>query len=133
MNAATKSRWANVITALVSIIAVGQTVVMSPPFTPHTVYVFGIVATYLSLTLTKWKQYLSPDVSKVGENITIWIAIGATIMGILDLINVFSFSAEVNMWIRWSITVSMTVINIISKQLFPSQLQKEKMQELKFK
>lgn len=131
MNSATKSRWANIFTALVAIFAIGQTLLMTPPFTPHQVYVWGLVLTVLSVAFTKWKQFLSPDVSGTGEKVTIWIAIAATIAGLLDLLPAFSLPVAVSQWIKWGVTVLMVILNILSKQLWASELQKEKMQELK--
>ncbi len=131
MNAATKLRLANIFTTLVMIIAIIQTFFTTPPFTPHAVYVWGAVLAYLAMALTTWKQYLSPEISNTGGQITLWIAVAATITGVLDLLNVFDWSADTEKWIKWGVTVVVAIINVLSKQLFPSQLQKDNVKQLK--
>lgn len=131
MNAATKSQIANVFTSLSLILVVLQTLIMTPPFTPHQVYVWGAILTYATLIVTTWKQYLSPDVSNVGSRITIWIAIGATVAGLLDFYSVIPLSENASQWVKWSITLAVAIINVLSKQLFPSEAQKDNMSKLK--
>ena len=132
MNKATKSRWANILTTIVAVIAIIQGgMLTNPPFTEKMVIVLGAIFTYLTLAGTAWKQYLSPDVSDTGAKVTIWIAVIATIAGLTDLLPFISLPETTTQWVKWAISISMMVINILSKQLFPSELQKDKMHELK--
>lgn len=132
MNSSLKTRWANILTTLVAIIAIVQGgMLTNPPFTNQAVLVLGAIFTYLTLAGTAWKQYLSPEVSNTGTKVTIWIAIIATIAGLADLLPIVHFPDTVVQWIKWGISISMMIINILSKQLFPSEMQKDKMHELK--
>lgn len=131
MNLANKTKWANVLTALASILAIGQTFLTSPPFTTETVATVGAVLVYLTLLATTWKQYLSPEVSNTGGQITIWIAVIATLTGLGDLLNIFHFSDHTSQYIKWGFTVLAAILSILSKQLFPSAVQKDKMADLK--
>ena len=132
MNAATKTRIANILTALASILAIFQTFLTSPPFSTQSVFVMGAVVTYATLLVTTWKQYLSPEISNAGGNVTIVIAIAATLTGLLDLFNVFTLSGHTEQMIKWGITVAVAILNILSKQIFPSQSMKDNMKDLKF-
>ncbi len=131
MNAAKKTRVANILTALATVFAVIQTFLTSPPFSPEMISVGTALLTYAVLISTTWKQYLSPEVTDTGVRITIWIAVVATLTGLLDLMHIVNFSPIVSQYIKWGITVAVAIINILSKQLFPSTLQKENMHDLK--
>lgn len=131
MNASSKLRWANILTALASIIAVVQTMLTSPPFTPEQVILWGTVFTYLTLAATSWKQYLSPEVSNTGAQVTLWMAVAITAGGLVDILGVFKFSDKTAMYVKWGITVLVAVINILSKQIFPSASQKSRVEDLK--
>ena len=131
MNAAQKTRIANILTALATVFALGQTFLTSPPFSPSAIAIGTALLTYAVLISTTWKQYLSPEVTNAGARVTIWIAAAATLTGILDLMNIIHFSAVVSQYIKWGITVTVAIMNILSKQLFPSDLQKDIMHDLK--
>lgn len=131
MNANTKTRVANILTALVSIFAIAQTSLTHPPFTETVVTVGGAILTYLVLTLTAWKQYLSPEISNNGATVTIWIAVAATITGVADLLGFFKVNEVTASYIKLGVSFLTMVINILSKQLFPSVSQVDNMRELK--
>lgn len=131
MNAAGKSQFANALTAIASAVAILQTFLTTPPFPSETVAVMSGICTYLVLGATIWKQYLSPDVSNLGTKVTIWVAVAATLTGALNLVDVFTFSEDTSKWVKWGITVAVAIINIVSKQLFPSEIQKDRMHDLK--
>jgi len=132
MSAAGKSQWANILTAIASIVAIVQTFLTTPPFPSETVAIMSGVFTYIAFGCTIWKQYISPDVSNVGGQVTIYVATAATLTGLLNLFDVFHFSEDTSKWIKWGITVVVAVGNILSKQIFPSLLQKNRMNDLKF-
>ena len=128
-----KIRLANILTAVASVIAVGQTFLTTPPFSTETIFKVGAVITYISLLVTIWKQYLSPDVSNAGTRFTIYLAIAASLAGAADLLNITNFSDTTEQYIRWGITVLSAILNILSKQIFPSAEQKQTMAEAKHK
>ena len=131
MNAALKTRIANILTALAFVFATVQTFLTNPPFTAGTIAVVGAIMTYAVLLTTTWKQYLSPEVTNAGARVTLWIALAATLTGVLDMLNVIHFSAIASQYIKWGITVIVAIINILSKQIFPSDMQKDTMHDLK--
>ncbi len=131
MNLSTKARWANILTALVAILTMFQTYLTSPPFSQEWVFNAGAWVTFIVISATGLKQYLSPDVSDAGTKFTLWSLAVALLAGLADLINIFPFTDETDQKIRLGITILIMAINILSKQLFPSEMQKEKMFELK--
>ena len=132
MNTAIKARWANILTAVVTVIALIQGgMLTNPPFTDQAVIILGAVFTYLTLSLTAWKQYLSPDVSNTGTKVTLGIAIAVTLTAMVELLPHVSFSDTVVQWTKWGISIVVLIINVLSKQLFPSQLEKDKMADLR--
>ncbi len=134
MNKATEARLANIFTALVAVIAVIQgTFLTNPPLSDSTIYTWGAVFTYLAMGLTAWKQYLSPDVANKGVTVTIWVAIIASLAGLTDLLGIFHFNEHVAQTVKWGISLLVTILNVMSKQFFPSYDQKVKMNDLKSK
>ena len=131
MNLSQKSKIANILTALTTVFVIAQTFLTTPPFTPDAIALWGAIFTYAVLVSTAWKQYLSPEVSNTAVKVTIYITIAATLTGLLSLVNIFHFSDQTSVTIKWVITSIVTLINILSKQLFPSQIQKENMTDLK--
>lgn len=132
MNAATKTKLANVLTAVVAIIATVQTSLTAPPFTPENIKIIGGVLAFGSILFTYLKQQLSADVSNSGKNLTLLlIGLPGVLMGAGDLLNLFSFSDAAVHWITWTISVLLMVVTVCSKLLFPSPFQKDKVEELK--
>lgn len=132
MNEALKTRWANILTAIVTTITIIQgSLLTNPPFTEHGIFVWGTIFTYLVMALTAWKQYLSPEVSKLGQNITFWVAAIATVAGLTDLVGLFHFNENIAQYVKLCISILVTIMNVVSKQLFPSIDQKIKMNDLK--
>ncbi len=132
MNEATKARWANILTALVTIATLAQgTFLTEPPFTQQMVFVISSILTYAIMTMTAFKQYLSPDVNSTGTKVTLWVIGIATIGGLSDLIGIFNLQPTVAQYIKLAISFLVMVLNVVSKQLFPSIDQKVKMNELK--
>jgi hypothetical protein len=85
------------------------------------------------MVLTAWKQYLSPDVSNKGQTVTIWIVAITTIAGLSDLIGLVHLAAKTEEFVKFTISVLVMILNILSKTIFPSFDQKVKMSELKNK
>ena len=131
MNASKKARWANILTSIVATIAIVQSAITNPPFSDATIFLLSSIFTYLALAGTAWKQYLSPDVSVTGQSVTIWIAVIATIAGLVDLLPAVNIPPATSQWIKWAISIIIMIINVLSKQIFPSEMQKEKMHDLK--
>lgn len=133
MNQAIKAKWANILTAIVSVVTVLQsTFLTNPPFSEQMIFTLGTVFTFVVLSGTAWKQYLSPDVSQTAVTVTVWYAVIATAVGIADLLGAFNLSPQAVQYIKWGISVLATILNITSKQLFPSDKQKDTMASLKY-
>ncbi len=133
MNAATKTKSATVFTGLVSLIAVLQSVPLSiPPFTVESVKTIGGILAFISILFTYLKQHLSADVTNHGKNLTLLlIGLPALLVGVADFIGLFNIPEPAAHWITWSISALLMIANIYSKLLFPSQFQKDKVEELK--
>lgn len=129
----TKLRIANFLTAIVTIMTIVQTSITSPPLTPETIAIATSFLTYAILVATKFKQYLSPEVNKTGEQVTMWIAILATLTGLLDFIQVVHFGPVLSQYIKLGVSIAVMSINILSKTLFPSNYQDNKMAELNYR
>lgn len=128
MNAATKTRLSNIITAILPVMAVFQTSLTHPPFSQDAVLIGGAVITYATMLSTAIKQALSAEVN---SNVSKFTLIATAVAGLGDLLNVFQLTDQTQAYIRLGITITVTVVNILSKQLFPSDFQKDKIQELK--
>ncbi len=131
MNLAVKTRWANIITAIVSALVLFQGYLTTPPFTPDNIATIGSIVAFLVLILTSLKQWLSPEVSDTAAKVTLWAVGIAFLSGILDLLDVFKLDAELDQRIRFWVSAAVMVINILSKTLFPSKEQQAKMEVLK--
>jgi len=131
MNANVKLRLANHLTTITAIVAIVQTTLTTPPFNPQTVAVLTAICTLVTLIGTYGKQYLSPEVSNTGQQVTLGVFSAAVLTGILDFTHVLNLSAGTANWIKWGITVATLVVNIYSKQIFPSAEQKVRMKDLK--
>lgn len=131
MNAATKTRLSNIVTVLVSIIPAIQTSLTSPPLTQHNVAVTGGILALLSLSLTSAKQWLSAEVNSNAVKFTLLISVIPILTAIGNLINLYPISDSVKATTNWWISLLAMIVTIISKQLFPTQFQKDKVQELK--
>ena len=127
ITAAGKSRWANIITALTAILATTQGVISQPPYNN---FILGGILTFAALLLTSAKQLLSPDVSNKGVWYTVILALGAIVTGALDLFNIIPIDNKIGQTIKLILTVLVAVINILSKQIFPSTDEKNKMYQL---
>jgi hypothetical protein len=131
MNAATKTKIANAFTAIVALIPAIQTALTSPPLTQQNVVVAGGVLAFLSLFFTAAKQWLSAEVSMKGVTVTMLLSLLPVLAGIGNLINIFHIPDGVKETINWWISLAAMIINILSKQIFPSQFQTDKNEELK--
>jgi hypothetical protein len=129
---ATQTRWANILTGIVAIVATVQSSLATPPFSPESIKIVGGVLAFSSILFTYLKQKLSADVSNKGKNLTfLLIGLPAVIMGAGDMLNLFEFTNTAAHWITWSISVLLMLVTVLSKLLFPSEFQKDKIEELK--
>lgn len=132
MNAATKTKISNLLTAVTAIVVAVQTSIVSPPFTPQSATVIAGILTFVTVLATYIKQTLSADVSTAGKNTTLLIVgLPAVILALGQTLSLFDFGENAYHWISWSISVLAMIINITSKILFPSIFQQEKNEELK--
>ena len=131
MNAATKTKLSNITTVLVSLIPAIQTSLSSPPLTQHNVAMIGGVLAVLSLALTSAKQWLSAEVNSNALKVTLLVSLLPILTAFGNLIDLFHIADSVKEIINWWISLLAMIVTIISKQLFPSDFQKDKIQELK--
>lgn len=131
MNAALKTRLSNIVTVLVSIIPAIQTSLTSPPLTQHNVAMAGGILAVVSLVFTCAKQWLSAEVNSNALKVTLLVSLIPILTAMGNLINLFHISDPVKDTINWWISLLAMIVTILSKQLFPSQFQKDKQQELK--
>lgn len=131
MNPSTQTKLATTVTVLVTIIAVVQTSITVPPFTIEAAKLTGGILAFLSVSLTALKQWLSAEVNTKGVHVTLVLAAATILAGLGDLLGLFTFSPSVAHWITWSISLGVMIFNILSKILFPSDFQKDKVEELK--
>jgi hypothetical protein len=131
MNAALKTRLSNIVTVMVSIIPAIQTSLSSPPLTQHNVVIAGGVLALLSIVFTSAKQWLSAEVNSMAWKVTLVVSAIPIITAFGNLVNLFQFSDAFKASINWWISLLAMIVTIISKQLFPSEFQKDKVQELK--
>ena len=131
MNLAFRAKLTNILTAVATVIGILQTTLTSPPFTAAVILIGGVVFTYLMLLVTTWKQYVSTDITNTAAHITIGVAIAATLTGALVFLDVFHVSPANAQWIRWSVSIAVLILNVLSKTIFPSTLQQAKMKDLK--
>lgn len=132
MNAALKLRIANFITLAVTVLTVIQTNLTHPPFEESFVFFWGSFIAITVPLLTIVKQKLSPEVSNTAATVSWWITGAALLTGAVDYLDIINWPADVEQRIRWVVTVAVMSINILSKQLFPSDSQKMNMKVLKY-
>ena len=132
MNQGNKIRWANILTALASAFAIVQTLFTHPPFSEAQAYLLSSACVTLVSIFTVWKQYLSPEVSNAGARITFWAAVVATAAGVFDYFNLIPVKPETAVWIKWGESVILALLSILSKQIFPSEDQKEVYRKIKY-
>lgn len=131
LNPATQTKISTMLTATVTIIAVIQTSLTTPPFTAGSVLIASSILAFASLLLTALKQWLSAEVNSMGVTVTLGIVAVTALTGLLNLMNVFHLSDATHNYINWVISVLIAVVNILSKLIFPSIFQKGKIQQLK--
>ena len=130
MNEAQKLKLANILTALASVFAIFQTFLTNPPFSEHQILLIGAIVAYLSLLTTAYKQYLSPEVSNAGTRVTLWVFVATALGGFVTLLTNFNLPDAVQQKVVWFLTVIIAIINILSKQIFPSNAQRARINKL---
>lgn len=87
--------------------------------------IYGSITFVVVNILTVWKQYLSASVA-TGPAIkrTLIVALIATVAGLLDVTNLVHFPGHWGDIIRFIFTLIAMVLNLLSKQMFPSEEQK---------
>lgn len=133
MNAATKTKWATVITGLTGLVVVLQGIPLPiPPFTVENAKMIGGVLTLLSILFAYLKQHLSADVTIKGKNLTLLlIGLPAVLIGVADFIGLFTIPEPAAHWITFGISGLLMLVTTYSKLFFPTDFQKDKNEELK--
>lgn len=100
-----------------------------PDINEPTRTLISAIVIFLVSATTIWRQYISKYIEDGAVKYTLAAALIAIIGGLNDFFNFVHFSDSVSQWIRFAITFIIMVINIISKEAFPTFLQKIKERE----
>lgn len=95
-----------------------QGMVPSMPITDTTVV--SAVLMFLVSGATIWKQALSKEIDNNALIPTIMLAIAATLGGVNDLLKLIPFSEITGQWIRFGVTASTALLNVLSKSIWPT-------------
>lgn len=108
-------------TLFVVLLSTLQTAIPSLPISnPNTITLVSAIVMFLVVGLTAWKQYFSVEITNASLIPTVIIAIVATLGGLNDLIGAFHISPALGQWIRFAVTAVVTILNVVSKELWPS-------------
>jgi hypothetical protein len=133
MNAATKTKIGTILTGVIGLIAAIQSVPLTiPPFTAEGVKLIGGALAFFSIFFTYLKQQFSADITNRGKNLTLMIiGLPALLVGAADFIGLFDINPKASHWITWGVSAALMLVTIYSKLIFPSEFQKDKVEELK--
>jgi hypothetical protein len=123
MSAVAKNKWADILTWTISILGSFQfALTIVPGATPAFVAIGGTVIMFLVNGLTGLKQYLSAMINE-GKAMTptLFIFIIATLGGLNELFDVVPMSEIAKQWVKFIITFSLMVLNLVSKTLYPNK------------
>lgn len=122
----TKKTMLAIIAILVTILTVFQGMIPTISWVPaETLTIWGSITFIVVNILTVWKQYLSDAVAtNKAIKRTLIVALIATIAGLTDVLHWVHFPGHTGDIIRFVFTLAAMVLNLWSKQLFPSEEQK---------
>jgi len=111
----------NILTVLVMVLGVFQTGLLTAPFkNPATLTLVSGIMVFVVTGLTAWKQVLSEEINNKALWPTIIVAMIAIVGGLNDLIGSIRFSEDVSQILRWIITTVLSTLNLLSKQIWPT-------------
>jgi len=132
MNKASKQKWAAIIRLIIAIVTLLQTILTAAPPVPVTG--LAIVSACFTLIVTSGTalvNWLSPDIDNVAAKISIWIAIGVIVTAMAEFVDVIHFNENIAIWVKWSLSSLGLTFTMLGKQIFPSELFKQRRAELK--
>ncbi len=91
-----------------------------PGINEQSVTMLSAITLYLVSTLTLFRQTISNEIDNTAKNATWVVVIIATIGGLNDILNIVHFSETVDQWLRFAITFTTFILNLISKLLWPT-------------
>lgn len=118
-----KAWWTNLIGLLVVVLTVFQGMLgtdMVPKMNTATLSIVSASVMFGVVVFTAIKQYLSEEIANKAVKRTLIILAIAIVGGANDFFQVINFGEIANQWIRFFITGIATILNVYSKQLFPT-------------
>ncbi len=91
-----------------------------PGINDHTITLVSAITLYLVSTLTLFRQTISDEIANAAKTATWIVVIIASIGGLNDILNIVQLSETVDQWVRFGITFTTFVLNLISKLLWPT-------------
>lgn len=117
----TKTQTAGLLFIIITILTAFQGFIPSiPSINEHTITLISAITLYLVSTLTLWRQTISNEIGNAATTATWIVVIIASIGGLNDILNIVHFSETVDQWVRFGITFTTFVLNLISKLLWPT-------------
>lgn len=116
-----RERAAKLLLIFVTLLTGVQTsITLIPGMGPHTQTLVSAIVLYLVSIMTLLRQHASNEISNQ-STVPTWIIIAiATIGGLNDIFNLVHFSEFVDQCIRFGITFSTFMLNLLSKVLYPT-------------
>lgn len=110
-----------VFTILVIALTAFQSIIPSMPITnEQTITLLSAITLFLVSGLTTWKQALSNEIDNNALKPTLILAAIATLGGLNDLFSVIHLSDSLGQWLRFGITATTMILNVISKVVWPT-------------
>lgn len=121
MSNSSKTKLTDIFTLLVIVLTTFQGLIPTLPVSDTSVItILSAIIMFLVASLTAWKQLLSVEIRNGGLWPTIILGLIATIGGLNDVLNVLTIGQLTGQWIRFGITASLMILNMISKILWPT-------------
>ena len=116
-----RSKLVNLFTILVLVLTVFQGLIPAmPAIEPGTITLVSALLMFFVSGFTYWKQFLSIEISSKATGPTLIIAAIATLGAANELFNVVPLSELTSQWIRFGITATTMILNLVSKTLWPT-------------
>lgn len=131
MNLAKKSTWSNVITGILLILVAIQGSLTTPPYPENTVFVITGIITFISGVLSALKNYISPDTNNTATKLSLFILATSVLTGISDLLGWLEIETTWAQTLKLIITSLSAALAALGKTLFPSFVQKQRLEQLK--
>lgn len=117
----TRSKLTNLFTVLALVLTCFQGLIPAmPAIEPTTTTLVSALLMFFVSSFTYWKQYLSVEIGNKAMTPTIIVAVVATIGAANELFAVIPMGDLAAQWVRFGITASTMILNLVSKTLWPT-------------